>query len=192
MDSAPIELEQRGESSFLWLAPFAPPRGWTKVPQGGMCLCVFLFVRNGGKILLGRYAEHPAWEQLCGMDSGRVKANAHGWTIPASHLKFGEDPRDAARRVGEEVLTLDKGLVYSEPYVKTFFYEPAVAPGEKHFDVLFLFEVSLEAGAAVRKPPWYEALEWIDIRSVDRDRYARQHGDVAETWLKERSECFAR
>jgi hypothetical protein len=26
------------------------------------------------------------------MDSQRVKANALDWTIPSSHLKFGEDP----------------------------------------------------------------------------------------------------
>jgi ADP-ribose pyrophosphatase YjhB (NUDIX family) len=180
--------KEDGGSSFLWLAPFAPPKGWTSVPRGGMCLCAFLFVLSGGKILLGRYADHPAWEQLCGMESRRVKANALGWTIPACHLKFGEDPRDAARRIGEEILTLEKGLVYSEPYVKTFFYEPAIAPGEKHFDVLFLFEVSVKAGDKFGKPPWYETLEWFDIGTVRREQFARQHEDVAEAWLKNRAE----
>jgi ADP-ribose pyrophosphatase YjhB (NUDIX family) len=181
-------VEGNGESSFLWLAPFAPPKGWTGVPRGGMCLCAFLFVLQGGKILLGRYADHPDWEQLCGMESKRVKANACGWTIPASHLKFGEDPRDAARRIGEAILTLDKDLVYSEPSVTTFFYEPAIAPGEKHFDVQFLFEASRAAAINVRKPPWYEALEWFDIGVMQRLPYARQHEDVAEAWLKKRAD----
>jgi ADP-ribose pyrophosphatase YjhB (NUDIX family) len=184
MDSMPAGIEESGESTFLWLAPFAPPKGWRQVPRGGMCLCAYLFAMNGGKTLLGRYADHPAWEQLCGMEKGRVRANAHGWTIPASHVKFGEDPRDAARRIGEEVLALDRGLVYSEPYVKTFLYEPAIAPGERHFDVLFLFEVSVGEGVSLRKPPWYEALEWFDIGAVPRDQFARQHEDVAEAWLK--------
>ena len=187
MGSAPTGIEQSGEGSFLWLAPFAPPKGWTSVPRGGMCLCAFLFVVRGEKILLGKYADHPAWENLSGMESKRVKANARGWTIPASHLKFGEDPRDAARRIGEEILTLDKGLVYSEPSVTTFFYEPAIAPGEKHFDVLFLFDVSVEAGVNVRKPPWYEALEWIAIEALRHEHFARQHEDVAEVWLKKRA-----
>jgi ADP-ribose pyrophosphatase YjhB (NUDIX family) len=186
MSSASAESKDDAGSAFLWLAPFAPSKGWTNVPRGGMCLCAFLFVMSRGKILLGRYADHPAWEQLCGMDSKRVKTNAGGWTIPASHLKFGEDPRNAARRIGEEILTLDKGLVYSEPYVKTFFYEPAIAPGEKHFDVLFLFEVSVKAGVKGGKPPWYEALEWFDIGTVHREQFARQHEDVMETWLKNR------
>jgi ADP-ribose pyrophosphatase YjhB (NUDIX family) len=121
------------------------------------------------------------------MDKERVKTNAGGWTIPASHLKFGEDPRDTARRIGEEILILDPGLVYSEPYVKTFFYEPAIAPGEKHFDVLFLFEVSVKVDVKVRKPPWYETLEWLDIGMVQREQFARQHEDVAEIWLKNRA-----
>jgi ADP-ribose pyrophosphatase YjhB (NUDIX family) len=185
-------IERNGEGSFLWLAPFAPPKGWTGVPRGGMCLCVFLFIVSGEKILLGKYADHPAWDELCGMESKRVKANAGGWTIPASHLKFGEDPRDAARRIGEKILTLDTGLVYSEPSVTTFFYEPAAAPGEKHFDVLFLFEASVTVGVKVRKPPWYEALEWLDIGAVQRLPFARQHEDVAEAWLKTRTKILDR
>jgi ADP-ribose pyrophosphatase YjhB (NUDIX family) len=185
----PTGSEEKKEGPFLWLAPFAPPKGFTGMPPGGMCLCAFLFVACGNKILLGRYADHPAWERLCGMESRRVQANAQGWTIPASHLKFGEDPREAARRIGEEILALDRGLAYSEPRVKTFFYEPAAAPGNKHFDVLFLFDVSVDAGRKVRKPPWYEALEWVDIGAVGREAFSRQHGDVARAWLETRPEA---
>jgi len=115
MGSAPIGIEGSGEGSFLWLAPFAPPKGWTAVPRGGMCLCAFLFVT-------------------------------------------------------------------------TFFYEPAIAPGEKHFDVLFLFDVSVEAGGNARTSPWYEALEWIAIGSLRHEQFARQHEDVAEAWLKKRAQ----
>ena len=136
-----IGVEESGGSSFLWLAPFAPPKGWTGVPRGGMCLCAFLFVMCGGKILLGRYADHPAWEQLCGMDSRRVKTNAE-LTIPASHLKFGEDPRDAARRIGEEILTLGTGLVYSEPYVRLFSTNRQ-SPREKNTSMSCFFSKSL-------------------------------------------------
>ena len=187
MDSAPIGIDENTESTFLWLAPFAPPKGWTTVPRGGMCLCAFLFVVSGGRLLLGKYADHPAWRGLCGMEPARIRAHARGWTLPASHVKFGEDPREAARRIGEEILLLDRGLVYSEPFVKTFLYEPAIAPGERHFDVLFLFDVSVGEDAKVRKPPWYEALEWIDIGALQSLPFARQHEDVVEAWLKKRS-----
>jgi hypothetical protein len=94
MGSALIGIEGSGEGSFLWFAPFAPPKGWTDVPRGGMCLCAYLFVVSGGKILLGRYADHPAWEELCGMESKRVKANAHGWAL--QRLPFARQHEDVA------------------------------------------------------------------------------------------------
>jgi len=186
MGSLSIGHEDSERRSFLWLAPFAPPRGWRTVPPGGMCLCAFLFLLHEEKVLLGRYAEHPAWEDLAGMAGERIKVNAHGWTIPTSHLKFGEDPRAAVQRIGSEILALDRNIVYSEPFVATFFYEPAIAPGEKHFDVLFLFESSLAAGVEVPKPPWYEALEWFDVHELQHLGYARQHEDVVQVWLERR------
>lgn len=178
--------EENAASPFLWLAPFAPAKGCMTVPQGGMCLCAFLFVVSEERILLGKYAPHSAWEGLSGMDDKRIRANAQGWTLPGRHLKFGEDPREAARRIGEEILLLEKGLAYPEPRVATFLYEPAIAPGEMHYDVDFLFELPLGDGGALRTPPWYETLAWFDIAAVRHDQFARQHGDVLEVWLKAR------
>ncbi len=186
MDSVPNGSGNSGERAFLWLAPFAPPRGWRTVPPGGMCLCAFLFVLRGEKVLLGKYADHPAWETIAGMPRERVRANAGGWTIPASHLLFGEDPREAAGRIGREILSVGTDLRVGEPSVATFLYEPAAAPGERHFDVAFLLEASLAAGAAVPAPPWYEALEWFDIGSLGDLSFARQHGDVVRAWLAKR------
>jgi ADP-ribose pyrophosphatase YjhB (NUDIX family) len=178
--------EKNETDAFLWLAPFAPPRGCTTVPLGGMCLCAFLFVVSDERILLGKYAPHPAWERLAGMEDKGIKANAHGWTLPARHLKFGEDPREAARHIGEEILLLDRSLAYPEPHVATFFYEPAAAPGKMHYDVHFLFEIPLENGYELRTPPWYETLAWFDIGTVLHGQFARQHQDVVEAWLKAR------
>ena len=186
MGSAPIGDEERSEGSFLWLAPFAPPKGCTGVPRGGMCLCAFLFVVRGEEILLGKYADHPAWENLSGMESKRVIANAHGWTIPASHLKFGEDPRDAARRIGEEILALDRDLVYSEPYVKTFSYEPAIAPGEKPLMRCFCSKSSSRRASASASHPGMKRSNGSISRLCKRTVCA-QHEDVAETWLKMRA-----
>ena len=120
------------------------------------------------------------------MEDKRIRANAHGWTLPARHLKFGEDPREAARHIGEEILLIDRGLAYPEPHVATFFYEPAAAPGEIHYDVHFLFEISLGNGDELRTPPWYETLAWFDIGTVRHGQFARQHQDVVEAWLKAR------
>ncbi len=174
------------DDTFLWLAPFAPPKGYTNVPAGGMCLCVFLFVIKGRQVLLGKYKEHPAWEKITGMDEKRVKNNQHGLTLPASHLKFGEDPLDAARRIVKEILLLPEGLSYSEPVVQTFFYEPSIVPGEMHFDVLFLYDVILDDSVKTTLPPWYASLEWFETDILMNQKFARQHEDVVSAWLKKR------
>jgi len=178
------------KDTFLWLAPFAPPKGYTRVPAGGMCLCVFLFVVKGREVLLGKYREHPAWEKIAGLDAGRVKANQHGLTLPASHLKFGEDPLEAARRVAEEILMLPEGLTYSEPLVQTFFYETARLPGEMHFDVLFFYDVVINEGFQTSLPPWYASLEWFDVDALINQKYARQHEDVISAWMTKRRSGF--
>ena len=187
MGSASTHNRKNQGGPFLWLAPFAPPKGWRSVPPGGMCLCAYLFVLSGERVLLGRYADHPAWETIAGMERDRVRANARGWTIPATHLRFGEDPRDAARRIGREILAWEATLAPGEPAVATFCYEPAAAPGERHFDVLFLFEASLATAGRVPPPAWYEALEWFDIAALDNLPFARQHEDVARAWLAKRA-----
>src|SRR2546426_916312 len=82
----------------------APPLGFEQVPPGGMCVCAYLFVARRGKILLGKYADDPQWEALAGLEPERRRTHGWGWTVPATHLKLGEDPREAARRGGEEIL----------------------------------------------------------------------------------------
>jgi ADP-ribose pyrophosphatase YjhB (NUDIX family) len=179
------EKKDRNDT-FLWIAPFAPPKGHITVPPGGMCLCVFLFVKRGDKILLGKYKEHPEWEKIAGMDEKRVKNNTYGYTLPASHLKFGEDPSDAAKRILKEILCLPDSLLLSEPIVQTFFYEVAVAPGEMHFDVLFLYDVILDESINITLPPWYASLEWFDTDILMNQKFARQHEDVVSAWLKKK------
>ncbi len=174
---------------FLWLAPFAPPKGFTSVPAGGICLCVFLFANQKGKIILGKYQKHSAWEKHTGMDMRRIENNQYGLTIPASHLKFGEDPLEAARRIGEEILLLPKELTYSHLSVQTFFYEPVIAPGKMHFDVLLFYDVLLPEDLKILVPPWYASLELIDEEILLNQKFARQHEDVVSAWMKKKFEC---
>ena len=103
-----------GAGPFLWLMKHAPPLGFEQVPPGGMCVCAYLFVTRRGQILLGKYADDPQWEALAGLEPERRQTHGWGWTVPATHLKLGEDPREAARRIGEEILRIPK-LQYSEP-----------------------------------------------------------------------------
>jgi ADP-ribose pyrophosphatase YjhB (NUDIX family) len=171
-----------GSGPFLWLTEHGPRAGFQRLPEGGLCLSTFLFVRRGELLLLGKYAPDPAaWERLTGLDPGRVERHRHGWTLPASHLKYGEDPRAAARRVAEDVLLL-KGLRLAEPRVET---EYAVwerpSGGGAHFDVWFFVDAE-GAPEHVATPPWYAALAWKDPRALRAEEWGRQHQDVWAHW----------
>ena len=128
-----------GEGPFLWLSKSGPRSGFWHLPPGGMCVCAFLFVKRDGKILLGKYADDPKLEELTGLDTRRRQVHGKGLTIPATHLKFGEDPRDAAKRVGDDVLLLP-GMRYSEPRVEVDTYSSRDSPGNMHSDLWFLVD----------------------------------------------------
>ena len=174
-----------GEGPFLWLSKSGPPAGFWSLPPGGMCVCAFLFVKHDGKILLGKYADDPKWEELVGLDAGRRQRHGKGLTIPATHLRFGEDPRDAARRIGTEVLRLS-ALKYSEPRVEVDVYPSNDFPGNMHADVWFLVDATLYDGTSVAVPPWYRELGWHDPRTTPGNMYARAHEDVVARWLSPR------
>lgn len=80
-----------GTGPFLWLVKGAPRRGFRDLPHSGMCVSAFVFVQDSeGRILLGKYADDPRWEDLTGLNEDRWRTHGKGWTVPASHLKFGE------------------------------------------------------------------------------------------------------
>jgi len=170
-----------GSGPFLWLGEDGPPKGFRRVPPGGMCLSAFLFVRRGPEVLLGKYANDPRLEELTGLDESRRLAHGKGWTIPASQLKFGEDPRDAGRRIGEEILQLP-GMSYSEPRVEVDRYEPRRFPGRDHYDLWFLVDATVPPGLDATTPRWYAALEWKDPAMLAAADYSRGHEDVVARW----------
>jgi len=164
-----------GEGPFLWLSPSAPPAGFRRLLHGGMCLSVFLFVRRGKRILLGRYADDPAWEVLAGLDPEWRRLHGRGWTIPATQVKF-----------GEEILTM-RGMRYTEPRVETDYYEPARSPGQMHLDVWFIVDAVPPRGAEAPTPAWYAELAWKDPRTMQASEYARSHEDVVARWMQRRA-----
>lgn len=174
-------MSMPGEGPFLWLSKSGPPSGFHDVPPGGMCLSVFVFVRRGDEILLGKYADDARWAMLAGLDPERVKVHGQGLTIPARHLKYGEDPRDAARHIGAKVLQIP-GMAYSEPRVETDVYEPKRFPGRLHYDVWFLLEATPPKDHSLAVPPWYAELGWHDPAAVPASAYARGHDDVVARW----------
>lgn len=182
----------KGRGPYLWINKYAPPAGFHTVPPGGMCISVFLFVRRGRRLLLCKVREHPAWEKLAGEDRERMRADAGRWKVPARQLRLGEDPRDAARQLGEAILGL-KGLKYREPRVEVEFWklgDQASGPPARrklfHYDMWFLVDGALPAGRAVACPDWFAELAWVDPQTVGAKGWAGFHGDVVARWQKAR------
>lgn len=171
-----------GDGPFLWLSESGPPSGFWRLPPNGMCVSAFLFVTQGGRLLLGKYADDPRWTQLTGLDPDRYRTHGKGWTLPASHLKFGEAPRDAARRIAKDVLGLGSVRPH-EAGVESDQYTPKRFPhlGE-HYDLWLFYEVELPAGALVAKPEWYADLAFHDPKGLRAEVYARGHEDVVARW----------
>lgn len=172
-----------GDGPFLWLSKSGPPGGFWNVPPGGMCVSAFLFAQRGPEILLGKYRDDPRWESLAGLDETRRRVHGAGWTIPASHLKYGEDPRAAARRIAEEILEIH-GMTFSEPRVEVDLYEPKRFPGKLHYDVWFLVDGVPPGSWALKAPSWYTELAWRNPRTVPPSEYARGHEDIVARWLQ--------
>lgn len=180
-----------GDGPFLWINETGPPAGFRRPPRGGMCVSVFLFVRRGAEILLGKYGDDPRWETLAGLDDEWRRMHAGGWTLPARQMKFGEDPRDAARSVADDLLRIPS-VEIREPRVEVDLYESKRAPGHMHYDIWFLFEATLPAGSTVETPPWYAALGWHDPRALPDSAFARGHQDVVARWLATRDDGRSR
>ena len=168
----------------------APPLGFEQVPPGGMCVCAYLFVTRRDQLLLGKYADDPQWEALAGLEPERRRTHGWGWTVPATHLKLGEDPREAARRIGEEILRIP-GLRYSDPRPEVDFYPSKMAPGEKHYDIWFFVDGAPPKDYELQVPPWYTELSWQDPRTLPAPTYARGHEDVVARWLATKSNVVA-
>jgi ADP-ribose pyrophosphatase YjhB (NUDIX family) len=172
-----------GDGPFLWFSEQGPPKSYHRLPRTGMCISAFVFVRQGDKLLLGKYADTPKWEELSGMDPTRWRTHGKGWTIPASHLKYGEEPRAAGRRVAEEILGLH-GSDLSEPRIESDLGEPARFPGMgDHYDLWLFFDVELPAGATVERPAWWRELAFVDPRKLSPADWGRSHDDIAARWL---------
>lgn len=150
-----------------------------------MCVSAFLFVRRGREILLGKYRDDPRWESLAGLDETRSRVHSGGWTIPASQLKYGEDPRAAARRIAEEILQVS-GMTFSEPRSEVDLYEPKRFPGGLHYDIWFLVDGRPPKGWSLKAPPWYAELAWRNPETTVASEYARSHEDVVARWLEPR------
>ena len=155
-------------------------RHFWAVPEGGICLSVFLVVSPAGdkeRVLLGRPDPRAAWESMATLEAAHVAAIGDRWILPASHLLEWESPNEAAHRVAFQQLGLSKPrLCGPEVFSETY---PSVVDPESglHWDVDFVYRLELPEGEIAHPPAWRD-LVFHPTQSLTRAQIARGHGDI--------------
>ncbi len=144
-----------------------------RIPEGGMCLSVFLVLWNGDRrnVLVGKVNPEYDWVDIGALSKERAKKASDRWMLPSSHLLLYESARDAAERVLKEQLSLEWSSLRSvEPSV---FSEAYGTP--THWDTEFVFRGELPSLPSNRA--WNE-LEFVDVSRLPDSQFARNHQDI--------------
>jgi ADP-ribose pyrophosphatase YjhB (NUDIX family) len=146
-------------------------------PKGGTCISVFLILKGKGGILVGKMAKPDIWIEkfFVGEMFAPQYVSSGKWVIPASHLKYGEKPDDAATRVLNEELGVGNG----KPRFRQVQSHLAVDPNDPeaaHWDICFVYEGTLKE--TVDPPEWFSELRFVKPQELLSGDFARGHGDV--------------
>jgi len=159
-----------------------PPPGASSVPDAGMCLSVFLVFRSPddpNRVLMGRVNPAAPWDEVGGLDPGRLERVGRGWMLPSRQLLFFEGPEEAARviareQLGSELPTVSGPSVFSDPSRR-----PGSESRDPHWDIHFVFDGRWPTSAPPSHRMWQE-LAFVDIPKTPRSEIARGQGDVLE------------
>jgi hypothetical protein len=148
------------------------------IPQGGMCLSIFLVLSKGAdnNVLMGKVnAAYDNWPHIGALDEARLKRFSNGWMLPSRHLILYEDPRNAAVTILREQLGL-QNVDLAGPKVVTEVYDIERAGLKNHWDFRFIFFGKLTEDIEPH-PAWTE-LKFINVSSLPDTAFARSHQDV--------------
>ena len=171
-----MALERRFADFYEGALPFQMDR----IPEGGMCLSVFLILWKGDRlnVLLGKVNPEHDWVHLGALSKDRAQRISDRWMLPSSHLLLYESPHDAAKRVSKEQLGVNWADVKSQEF--QVFSEAYSEP--THWDTEFVFKGELDS--LPQSPAWRE-LRFADASETPSREFARSHQDIlAEAWLR--------
>jgi len=146
-------------------------------PKGGTCLSSFLILKKKDGILVGKMAKPEIWVErfFVGEQFAPAYAASNKWLLPASHLKYGEKPSDAAKRILNEQAGL-KNVKLTLREVQSHLAEDPADPESAHWDICFVYEGNMKG--KVRQPEWFSELKFVKPKGLKSDDFTRGHGDV--------------
>ena len=163
-------------------APVTAFPGASEVPDGGMCLSVFLLLEapdRDGTVLLGQPDATAPWWEIGAIDAERLRRIGARWMLPSRQLRFYEGPDEAARAIlheqlGAGPLPLTGPQVFSDPADA-----PSPATADPHWDIHFVYRGRWPSANPPRSPVW-KRLEFVGLAQLPRDDVARGQADVLE------------
>ena len=102
-------------------------------------------------------------------------ASSNKWLIPASPLKYGEKPEDAAMRVLVEQVG-SKKIKLKFLQVQSHLSQDPNDPEAAHWDICFVYRGTLKG--KIQTPEWFSELRFVKPRDIGSDDFTRGHGDV--------------
>lgn len=160
------------ERRFAAFSRNASPPRTREVPEGGMCMSVFVVLAqrgNPGAILLGRINKKAQWDHLGALDAERAERHSRGWMLPSSHLILYESPQDGAQRIMREQLR-----IYDQKLEGPVTFAEAYGP-MSHWDFEFVFHGTRDSVAT--NEAWTE-LKFLDITKLKMEEVVRAQADV--------------
>jgi len=155
------------------------PMSLKEIPLGGLCLSVFLIIRDeDGGVLMGKIDPEARWDNLGALDPKRIELHRNGWMLPSSHLIVHESPQSAAMRISKEQLELDD-LVLTDPKVVSEVYPPKYFPElNEHWDIEFIFSSFLPKEKIPSRTIAFREIKMIYPKMTKRSEISRSHEDV--------------
>jgi len=107
-------------------------------PPGGACISSFVIVRKRDSYLMGMVTNPELWADNFNLNTTKPGGWADKWRLPATYLKLGEHPEDAANRVMEDQLGL-RNYELSLAQVQSHAGDSAAFKGETHWDLCYVY-----------------------------------------------------
>ena len=146
-------------------------------PKGGTCLSSFLVLKGKTGVLVGKMTKPEVWVErfMMGEKFAPTYAASNKWLLPASHLKYGEKPEDAAKRILNEQVQL-KNVKLKLREVQSHLAVDPNDPEAAHWDICFIYEGTVKG--KVKLPEWFSELKFVKPKELSSDDFTRGHGDV--------------
>ncbi len=151
-----------------------------EIPDDGFCLSAFVVLTPSGsadEVLLGRPDPSAPWDRIGALAPKQVEAIKDRWMLPSRHLRLGESPEEAARRIAAEQLGLTT-VSLRGPEVFSEVYPSSSRPQfTRHWDLDFVFRGELPRNPIPRSAPFAE-LNWQNADGTPATQFARGHQDI--------------